>query len=352
MSQQEQTNKPEESKKCSRWKINPIILPPLISTVIFLPILIFGLIDFSRASLTAVGIWSILYIFIMLISLDNIWIYKRLPAMSPNHYKTVKVAVDNYGKTGDIFDKDSRITFRYNSKEKYLYIARTMYTDPKRFPKEYEERKYQFEARMNQVRIPLEGYISRPNDPRFFTAYVRLRKRDASPENIAKLRSVFLDLSAEDYHWQDYQWQERPINYTPNSVKLEDIPSLLEDVAWNFRLGQFDSEEEFVKAVVKYNEEVQGRNVEQILNEKITCVGAETTFILFDNLSEEAEETPSKRIHLSCNDGVSFTGAEILYKLNQELYPILEKSDYIYFEGFDSFQLENNPTVCQLHLGS
>ena len=106
MSQQEKTNKQEESKKCSRWKINPIILPPLISTIIFLPILIFGLIDFSRASLTAIGIWSILYIPIMLLSLDNIWIYKRLPAMSPNHHKTVKVEVDNIGKTGDIFDKE------------------------------------------------------------------------------------------------------------------------------------------------------------------------------------------------------------------------------------------------------
>lgn len=347
MSQQEQTNKPEESKKCSRWKINPIILPPVIATGIFLPILIFGLIDFSRASLTAIGIWSILYIPIMLLSLDNIWIYRRLPAMSPNHHKTVKVAVDNYSKTGDVFDEDSGLAFRYNTKDKYLYIARTMYTDPKRFPKEYEERKYQFEARMNQARIPLEGYISRPNDPRFFETYVRLRKRDASPENIAKLRSIFMDLSAEDYHWQ-----EQPLKVTPNSNKQKNIPSLLEDVAWNFRLGQFDSEEEFVKAVIKYNEEVQGRNVEQILKEKITCVGAETTFILFEDSSEEAEKVPSDRIHLSCNDGVSFTGAEILYKLNQELYPILEKSDYIFFEGFDSFQLENNPTVCQLHLGS
>lgn len=347
MSQHEQTNKPEESKKCSRWKINPIILPPYIATGIFLPILIFGLIDFSSKSLMAVGIWSILYIFIMLLSLDNIWIYRRLPAMSPNHHKTVKVAVDNYSKTGDVYDEDSGITFRYHTKEKSFYISRTMYTDPKRFPKEYEERKYQFEARMNQARIPLEGYISRPNDPRFFDTYVRLRKRDASPENIARLRSVFIDLSAEDYHGQ-----EQALNLAPDSSKQEGIPSLLEDVAWNFRLGQFDSEEEFVKAVIKYNEEVQGRNVEQILKEKITCVGAETTFVLFEDFQEEAAKVPSDKIHLSCNDGVSFTSAEILYKLNQELYPILEKSDFVFFEGFDCFQLMNSPSVCQLHLGS
>lgn len=349
MSQQKKADVQEETKKCSRWKINPIILPPYIATGIFLPIVICGLIDlgFSSKSLMVIGIWSILYIFIMLLSLDNIWIYRRLPAMSPNHHKTIKVDASNYTHTCDVFDESSGISFRYDTKEKSFYIAKTMYTDPKRFPKEYEERKYQFEARMNQARIPLEGYLSKPNDPRFFQTYVRLRKRDASPENIARLRSVFIDLSAEDYHGQ-----EQPLNLASDSNKQEDIPSLLQDVAWNFRLGQFDSEEEFVKAVIKYNEEVQGLNVEHILKEKIPCVGAETTFVLFEDFKEEAAKVPSDKIHLSCNDGVSFSGAEILYKLNQELYPILDKTDFTFFEGFDSYQLKNSPSVCRLHLGS
>ena len=81
-------------------------------------------------------------------------------------------------------------------------------------------------------------------------------------------------------------------------------------------------------------------------------MGAETTFVLFEDFQEEAAKVPSDKIHLSCNDGVSFTSAEILYKLNQELYPILEKSDFVFFEGFDCFQLMNSPSVCQLHLGS
>lgn len=127
---------------------------------------------------------------------------------------------------------------------------------------------------------------------------------------------------------------------------------LLSNVAWNFRLGMFDSQEEFYNAVIKYNEEVQGCSVEESLKAKIYCMGQEVTFQLFDEESEEAEKYQISQINLTCDDGESFSGIEVLYKLNQVLYPLLEDSDSTFFEGFNCWSLCGGPTICCLLLGS
>jgi hypothetical protein len=74
-----------------------------------------------------------------------------------------------------------------------------MYTNPKRHPKEYEERKYQFQTRMEQTRIPFKGWISPPENPKNFLISVRIKKNFATPENIRIIRNVFVELSKEDY---------------------------------------------------------------------------------------------------------------------------------------------------------
>ncbi len=145
---------------------------------------------------------------------------------------------------------------------------------------------------------------------------------------------------------------QQSVSSPTTNEHVEELPPLLSEIAWNFRLGSFDSQEEFFTAVMKYNEEVQGRSVEKFLKEKIGCVGAETTFILFEDFSEDAGEQQSSKTHFACDDGVSFSGVEILYKLNQELYPILVESDFIFFEGFNCYQLAGGSTVCRLLLGS
>ena len=125
-------------------------------------------------------------------------------------------------------------------------------------------------------------------------------------------------------------------------------------LAWNFREGEFDNKEEFLNAVVKYNEEVQnidGESVKEILKRKIELTGSEATFVLFDEDSEEAERQEIREVHLTSDDGISFSAGEILFKLNRTLYPMLADSDAIYFEGIQVI-IEEGSTTCYLHLGS
>lgn len=128
----------------------------------------------------------------------------------------------------------------------------------------------------------------------------------------------------------------------------------LDNLAWNFREGEFDNQEDFLNAVVKYNEEVQsidGEKVKEILGRKIESLGSETRFVLFDEDSEEAERQEIREVHLTSDDGISFSAGEILFKLNRTLYPMLADSDAIFFEGF-SIITDEGSIHCRLHLGS
>lgn len=128
----------------------------------------------------------------------------------------------------------------------------------------------------------------------------------------------------------------------------------LDNLAWNFREGEFDNKEDFLNAVVKYNEEVQsidGEKVKEILGREIESIGSETRFVLFDEDSEEAERQEIREVHLTSDDGISFSAGEILFKLNRTLYPMLADSDAIFFEGF-SIITDEGSIHCRLHLGS
>lgn len=128
----------------------------------------------------------------------------------------------------------------------------------------------------------------------------------------------------------------------------------LDNLAWNFREGEFDNQEDFLNAVVKYNEEVQnidGESVKEILKRKIESIGSEARFVLFDEDSEEAERQEIREVHLTSDDGISFSAGEILFKLNRTLYPMLADSDAIFFEGF-SIITDEGSIHCRLHLGS
>ena len=179
--------------------MNKILYPPLIVLGLYLPILVYALYDHTTDSFVSLGIVSLLVLFALWKSIDNFWIYRRLPAISPLHYKTVKVKVDNLDQTGTIYDEESCITFQYQAKEKVLTMTRNMYTDPRRYPKEYEERKYQFKTRIEQAKIPIDGWISEANSAICFGTSVRLHKKYATPENIKKIRAVIVDLSKDDY---------------------------------------------------------------------------------------------------------------------------------------------------------
>ena len=149
-----------------------------------------------------------------------------------------------------------------------------------------------------------------------------------------------------------YQQQQLEGQSTRQTQEQEGIRPLLEDVMWNFQTGVFGSKLDFYIAITRYNKEVSGKSIVRLLEEKIECIGAEADFILFDEDSEEAERYNNPMIHLKADDGVSFTGLELLFKLNNELCPLLADSDTIFFEGINSFRIMNRPSICRVLLGS
>lgn len=143
---------------------------------------------------------------------------------------------------------------------------------------------------------------------------------------------------------------------TPIVHSAVDVSPLMADVLWNFRLGKFENQMEFFFAIKKYNEDVTGRPFEYPIHDTIECIGAEADFILFEDMAEEAEKYSHPMVHFKADNHQSFTGLEILYKLNKELYPLLQDSDSIYFEGIHCYQLkideQTKRTTCQVLLGS
>lgn len=149
-----------------------------------------------------------------------------------------------------------------------------------------------------------------------------------------------------------YQQEQLEGQSTRQTQEQEGIKPLLEDVMWNFQTGVFSRKVDFYSALIRYNEELTGKPIARLLEEKIECIGAETDFILFDEDSEEAGKYNNPKVHFKADDGVSFTGLELLFKLNNELYPLLKDSDHVFFEGITCQQQQKQPTVCRVLLGS
>ena len=138
----------------------------------------------------------------------------------------------------------------------------------------------------------------------------------------------------------------------PGSVLFYCPEPILEDVMWNFQIGSFWGKIDIYTTLMKYNAEHSGKPIVRFLEEKIECLGAETDIILFDEDSEEAEKYNNPKVHFKADDGVSFTGLELLFKLNNDLNPLLKDSDHVFFEGIICQQQQNQPPVCRVLLGS
>ena len=183
--------------------MNKILYPPLIFVGISIPIYVYALIDRSAESIVPVCIWSSLLLFVLWKSIDNFWINRRLPVMCPNNYKTVKVVIDNRNQTGDVYDEENDIHYQYDAKNKEFIIARAMHLNPLRYLKEYEERKYQFNVRLERLGIPMDAYMSDIEGDYSYGTLVRLTKKDASPENIKLVRETLIDLAKDDFERPD-----------------------------------------------------------------------------------------------------------------------------------------------------
>lgn len=149
-----------------------------------------------------------------------------------------------------------------------------------------------------------------------------------------------------------YQQRQAEEECARHTQEREGLKPILEDVMWNFQIGSFWGKIDIYTTLMKYNAEHSGKSIVRFLEEKIECLGAETDIILFDEDSEEAEKYNNPKVHFKADDGVSFTGLELLFKLNNELYPLLKDSDHVFFEGITCQQQQKQPTVCRVLLGS
>lgn len=188
--------------------MNRVILAPVIGLCIFGGIvllllcgLLFGGPESKDDCIVGFIINCLLLLIILWSSKEQFWIYCRLSAMVPTNYKRVNVFLEK--EKAILTDEESNIKFEYNVKKKQLYIMRYMFINPCRHVKEYEERKYQLITRMDKTQIPYNGWMTDPNHVSFHVK-IGLKKKDATPKNIAIIRSILFDLSKEDYNQNLY----------------------------------------------------------------------------------------------------------------------------------------------------
>jgi hypothetical protein len=196
-----------------RWAdkifIHKIVYIPIGCVIAYLAVIIIVLLDYDASnSMMTIGLWTILFLFFMWRSMDNIWLFRRLKVMSPNHYRKVCVEVNSKEQIATLCDPESGVWFSCNFKEKNLYISTYFYTDPLRYQKEYEERMYQFETRMKYTKVPMAGSLPQLDSAIRFGVSVKVEKQYSTPSNIAKIRDTFMSLKADDY--QEYLYARFP----------------------------------------------------------------------------------------------------------------------------------------------
>lgn len=179
--------------------IHKIMYLPIGCTIVYLAVVSIVLLEHSPDYMTPMVIWTILQIFFMWQSIDNIWLFRRLKAMSPKHYRNVHVEEDRKEHTVTLCDPESSVWFTYNTKEKNLYIGAYLYTNPLRYQKEYAERMYQFETRMKFTEVPMAGSLPEQDSAIRSCVSVKVQKKYATPANITKIRDTLVSLKLDDY---------------------------------------------------------------------------------------------------------------------------------------------------------
>jgi hypothetical protein len=128
---------------------------------------------------------------------------------------------------------------------------------------------------------------------------------------------------------------------------------LLRDVPWTFRGEPFRDRAAFVKAVCEHcNPEFTSlQAVQQALLTVVLCVPR--VHIEPDVWLWHESKTPV--LELTPDDGVAFTGAELLFKIHNAWVSVLRRMDHKYFEGFTLSKRERKrgaPPLYELNQGS
>ena len=92
------------------------------------------------------------------------------------------------------------LRYDYLPSEKTFHIYQTMYLNPRCYEKEYEERRCQLQKQIEQVQIPQVHCKTECDSNSSFSVSLRLKKRDATKENVCRIRDILKDLAKEDFN--------------------------------------------------------------------------------------------------------------------------------------------------------
>ena len=128
------------------------------------------------------------------------WLSRRLRWLTDKG--EMPIYKEGKGRAKEFYNDDNEdgIAYCYRPAERLFYVERTMFLNPARFEKEYAERRYQFQTRLEQTHLPLELGISKCKSCMNFRTSVAIFKQYATKENVCRIRDVIKDLSKEDYN--------------------------------------------------------------------------------------------------------------------------------------------------------
>lgn len=128
------------------------------------------------------------------------WMARRLRWMVGEAQMPISQTGTGKGKILYTKEDNDGVSYSYIPSESHFFITRVMYLNPARYEKEYEERKYQLQVRMQQTQISLAWGISDCVSCLSFEVSIRLDKQDAKKDNVCRIREVIVDLAKEDFN--------------------------------------------------------------------------------------------------------------------------------------------------------
>ena len=174
----------------------------VIALLIFLALLILTPIINGVTSDYIVGV-AIFTFFVLVLLIAHFssfgWMRTRMNWLTGN--PDLYIWKEGKGKEKEYWAEDptSGIYCHYSPSEKYFYLDRRMFLNPLRFEKEYEERKYQTQVRLQQTGIPMRAGLTDCNSATSYSVSFQISKRYAKKENVIRLRDVLIDLASDDY---------------------------------------------------------------------------------------------------------------------------------------------------------
>lgn len=114
---------------------------------------------------------------------------------------------------------------------------------------------------------------------------------------------------------------------------------LMKDILWNFGNGQYFFQQEFVNALIRYNQDIKSDEV--YIDTDSIILKSPKVVIQYSYWDEEKGDITEPSFLLNADNGKFFTQGELLYKVNNEVHQKLKEEDHKFFEGFSLWEGEN-----------